>query len=65
MENYTTAFNWDMPTIALVIGLVIMLIGGILVTEFVKDEDKCYKWVAIVEFVGGCFTLGSVVLLLI
>lgn len=65
MENYTTAFNLDMPTITLVIGLVIMLLGGLLVAKFVKDDDKFFKWVTIVEVIGGFFTCGSVVMLLI
>lgn len=64
MEYYTTT-TIDTPTIMLVIGLVIMLVGGIVSATFVKDYDKMVKWVITFVAIGGCLTMLSVGLLLV
>lgn len=64
MEYYTTT-TIDAPTIMLVIGLVIMLIGGIASATFVKNEGKMIRWVTFFVAFGGCLTIGSVVMLIV
>lgn len=44
----------------LIVGLTIALIGGIVVTYVVKDEDKCFRWLKALLIVGGTLCMLSV-----
>lgn len=65
MEMYYTPITLDAPTIVLIIGLAIMLLGGIIVAYCVKDEEKMFKTLGIVEVVGGILSVASVVMLIV